>query len=116
MGVDLFAAAGSRVVPSEPWADSIDDAALLVVVQRAILDLPDSQRQVVTLRDVQGLSAQEVCEALSISAANQRVLLHRGRARVRANLSPALTRRRCVPLVQRRDHDGERDDQRPAAE
>jgi RNA polymerase sigma-70 factor, ECF subfamily len=53
----------------------------------AIGALPDSQRQVVTLRDVEGLSSREVCEVLSISAANERVLLHRGRSRVRAELA-----------------------------
>jgi len=41
---------------------------------------------VVTLRDVQGFSSQEVCQLLDISAANQRVLLHRGRAVVRQEL------------------------------
>jgi RNA polymerase sigma-70 factor (ECF subfamily) len=41
---------------------------------------------VVTLRDVHGLSAEEVCMALGLSAANQRVLLHRGRARLRTAL------------------------------
>ena len=44
------------------------------------------QRTVVALRDVHGLSSDEVCAALAISAANQRVLLHRGRARMRAAL------------------------------
>ncbi|MDT4960148.1 MAG: hypothetical protein QOF87_3643 [Pseudonocardiales bacterium] len=92
VGADLFAADGSRVVPPQPWANSIDDAALLAVAQGAILDLPDSQRQVVSLRDVDGLSANEVCHVLSISDANQRVLLHRGRARVRASLRPAVIR------------------------
>jgi RNA polymerase sigma-70 factor (ECF subfamily) len=41
---------------------------------------------VVELRDVHGLSSDEVCERLEVSAANQRVLLHRGRARLRARL------------------------------
>lgn len=48
--------------------------------------LPPAQRAVVTLRDVQGIDAQEVCNILSISETNQRVLLHRGRTRVRAAL------------------------------
>ena len=55
-------------------------------VGRAIASLPDSQRLVLTLRDVTGFSAAEVCEVLGISAGNERVLLHRGRARVRAEL------------------------------
>jgi RNA polymerase sigma-70 factor (ECF subfamily) len=52
----------------------------------AIGQLPDSQRVVITLRDVQGLSAAEVCELLDISEANQRVLLHRARTKARAAL------------------------------
>jgi RNA polymerase sigma-70 factor (ECF subfamily) len=52
----------------------------------AIEGLPDQQRIVVTLRDVVGLSAQEVCELLELTEVNQRVLLHRGRARARVLL------------------------------
>jgi RNA polymerase sigma-70 factor (ECF subfamily) len=50
----------------------------------AIWQLPDSQRLVITLRDVQGLSASEVCDLLDITEANQRVLLHRARTKARA--------------------------------
>jgi RNA polymerase sigma-70 factor (ECF subfamily) len=53
----------------------------------ALDELPDQQRAVVTLRDVVGLSSSEVCDALELTEANQRVLLHRGRARMRAALS-----------------------------
>jgi RNA polymerase sigma-70 factor (ECF subfamily) len=53
----------------------------------AIDELPDQQRAVVALRDVVGLSAPEVCEMLEISEVNQRVLLHRGRARLRSVLA-----------------------------
>ncbi len=56
----------------------------------AIDGLPGQQRIVVTLRDVVGLSAREVCEMLEITEVNQRVLLHRGRAHTRARLSPPL--------------------------
>ena len=56
----------------------------------AIDGLPEQQRIVVTLRDVVGLSAQEVCDMLEITEVNQRVLLHRGRAGTRASLSPLL--------------------------
>jgi RNA polymerase sigma-70 factor (ECF subfamily) len=52
--------------------------------------LPESQRIVVTMRDVEGLQAEDVCMALGLSTGNQRVLLHRGRARVRACLSAHL--------------------------
>jgi RNA polymerase sigma-70 factor, ECF subfamily len=54
------------------------------VILRAIDGLPHSQRAVVTLRDVEGWPAEEVCEALRLSEGNQRVLLHRARTRVRA--------------------------------
>jgi RNA polymerase sigma-70 factor (ECF subfamily) len=58
----------------------------LAVVGAALAALPARQRAVVSLRDVQGLSAEEVCDALELTAANQRVLLHRGRARLRQAL------------------------------
>lgn len=48
--------------------------------------LPQRQRIVITLRDIEGYSSEEVCAILEISAANQRVLLHRARAAVRGRL------------------------------
>ena len=56
------------------------------VVAGALAELPPQQRTVVTLRDVHGFDASEVCELLDLSAGNQRVLLHRGRALVRTRL------------------------------
>ena len=58
----------------------------LEVVRAAIEELPEAQRLVITMRDVAGADAEEVCDALGISAGNQRVLLHRARARVREAL------------------------------
>ena len=55
-------------------------------LERALSELPERQRLVVELRDVQGMSAEETCAALHLSAGNQRVLLHRGRAALRAAL------------------------------
>jgi RNA polymerase sigma-70 factor (ECF subfamily) len=55
-------------------------------IAAALEGLPDSQRIVVTLRDVAGWEAEEVCAALELSEGNQRVLLHRGRAKLRAAL------------------------------
>lgn len=52
----------------------------------AIDDLPEAQRQVITLRDMQGLTAEETGEILELSEGNQRVLLHRARSKVRAVL------------------------------
>lgn len=72
----------------QPWgpeATALSHEARTVLA--AALDaLPQSQRTVVALRDVDGLPAEEVCGALGISPANQRVLLHRGRARLRQRL------------------------------
>ena len=50
----------------------------------AIEKLPSAQRAVITLRDVQGFDSESVCDLLEVSAANQRVLLHRGRSAVRS--------------------------------
>jgi RNA polymerase sigma-70 factor (ECF subfamily) len=52
--------------------------------------LPAPQRAVLTLRDIAGLSAEETCELLELSDANQRVILHRARARLRTELAPIL--------------------------
>ena len=57
---------------------------MLNEVRRALEGLPEKQREVITLRDVLGYSGAEVCNVLTISETNQRVLLHRARSRVRA--------------------------------
>jgi RNA polymerase sigma-70 factor (ECF subfamily) len=56
-------------------------------VKALLPQLPDAQRQVVLLRDVEGLPAAEVCRLLDVNDGHQRVLLHRGRARLRALLT-----------------------------
>jgi RNA polymerase sigma-70 factor (ECF subfamily) len=58
----------------------------MTLVAGAIAALPPAQREVLTLRDVDGWSSSEVCNALGLSETNQRVLLHRGRAKVRSAL------------------------------
>ncbi|MGY1739121.1 MULTISPECIES: RNA polymerase sigma factor [unclassified Blastococcus] len=72
------------------WEPPPEDAAVAAEIRRelrtALDELPERQRTVVTLRDVHGLTSDEVCTALGISAGNQRLLLHRGRARIRARL------------------------------
>jgi RNA polymerase sigma-70 factor (ECF subfamily) len=73
-----------------PWQPPPEDAAVAAELRRhlgdALAALPLRQRTVVELRDVHGLTSDEVCDRLQLSAANQRVLLHRGRARLRARL------------------------------
>ncbi len=76
---------------SDDAVTSLPDRIVLGKESRAMIDaviatLPASQRLVITLRDVQGFSAEEACELLGVSEANQRVLLHRARTRVRAAL------------------------------
>jgi RNA polymerase sigma-70 factor, ECF subfamily len=60
-------------------------------IQTAIDALPPGQRAVITLRDVEGLSAEEACNVLGLSETNQRVLLHRARSAVRRDLASYLT-------------------------
>ena len=52
--------------------------------------LPSGQRAVITMRDMEGCEAEEVCSLLEISAENQRVLLHRARGRVRQSIDAAI--------------------------
>ena len=80
---------GWRSFPSD-WRNLPEPRLLgretLEIVAGAIAELPEAQRTVITLRDVTGCDAREVSEALGISQGNQRVLLHRARVRVRAQL------------------------------
>ena len=89
-----FGPDGAWVSPPEHWieeAESRVDALKLTGLLRGALDgLPGRQREVVVLRDVEGLTSAEVCSVLSISEANQRVLLHRGRGKLRQVLETEL--------------------------
>jgi RNA polymerase sigma-70 factor (ECF subfamily) len=82
-----FDQTGRWSAPPAHWADEADDrihAAMLAERIRSALDeLPSRQRQVVILRDVEGLGSEEVSSMLAITEGNQRVLLHRGRSRLR---------------------------------
>jgi RNA polymerase sigma-70 factor (ECF subfamily) len=71
--------------------EDFDQQELGAIIRRAIDDLPPAQRTVLTLRDVEGWSSEEVCNVLDISPTNQRVILHRARAKVRAALDPLLS-------------------------
>jgi RNA polymerase sigma-70 factor (ECF subfamily) len=69
----------------EPW-QSVEAGETRAVVADAIAALPPAQRLVISLRDVEGWSAEEVCNVLELSETNQRVLLHRARSKVRTAL------------------------------
>jgi RNA polymerase sigma-70 factor (ECF subfamily) len=72
-----------------PWP-ALEDQVVAGEVRRTIgavvADLPTRQRIVITLRDLEGYTTEEVCDILEITPANQRVLLHRARAAVRGTL------------------------------
>ena len=78
--------------PAE-WRDPetrLQNSETLAQIERAIAELPEAQRTVITMRDVRGAAAEEVCALLGISEGNQRVLLHRARAKVRRALEGVL--------------------------
>jgi RNA polymerase sigma-70 factor, ECF subfamily len=80
--------AGHWSTPPRPWEQDTPEALLLsgearARIQEAIDALPPNQRQVITMRDIEGWSAAEVCNTLEVTETNQRVLLHRARAKVR---------------------------------
>jgi RNA polymerase sigma-70 factor (ECF subfamily) len=81
---------GGWAAAPAPWSQAPDQRLLAGEVRehirRAIEALPARQKAVMALRDVEGCSPEEVCRLLDLSAGNQRVLLHRARSRVRAEL------------------------------
>lgn len=92
---DRFQPAGGRhpghwAAPPTPWDDEPEERLLsretLDTVAAAIELLPPAQREVITLRDLEGWTSGEVCNALTLSETNQRVLLHRARSKVRQAL------------------------------
>jgi RNA polymerase sigma-70 factor (ECF subfamily) len=85
-----FDAEGRWSSPPAPWAEEVEErldaAGLRGTLRSAFSQLPPQQREVVALRDVDGLTSREVCEVLDITEGHQRVLLHRGRSRLRQAL------------------------------
>lgn len=68
----------------EPWPeDRLLAAEARTLVEEAIEALPPAQRAVISLRDIEGWSSEETCNALGVTETNQRVLLHRARSKVR---------------------------------
>jgi RNA polymerase sigma-70 factor (ECF subfamily) len=91
-----FDASGAWMSPPQHWIEDSENRmqaqALAGQIQKTLGELPTRQREVVVLRDVDGLSSHEVCEVLEISDANQRVLLHRGRSHLRRALEAEMNR------------------------
>jgi RNA polymerase sigma-70 factor (ECF subfamily) len=89
--VERFDAKGAWEEPPAPWADRVDDRLVAEQLARRVQTLlpvlAEQQRQVVILRDVEGFDGSEVAMLLGVSEGNQRVLLHRGRAKLRALLA-----------------------------
>ena len=84
--------AGWWADPPRAWGpdEHVEQAEVLDLVNAAIDALPEQQRIVMSLRDVDGWTSEDVCRLLGISPGNQRVILHRARARVRTALDPHL--------------------------
>jgi RNA polymerase sigma-70 factor, ECF subfamily len=82
-----FDGSGHWAEPPEHWIEAaerrVEAGKLAHRVRGWIDELPARQREVVLLRDVEGMSSDEVCTVLALSEGNQRVLLHRGRSRLR---------------------------------
>jgi RNA polymerase sigma-70 factor, ECF subfamily len=78
---------GAWASPPHEWpAARLERKETRAVIAGTIAELPPLQRQVITLRDIEGWSAEETCNALELTETNQRVLLHRARSRVRRAL------------------------------
>jgi RNA polymerase sigma-70 factor, ECF subfamily len=83
-----------------PWPDdAVVDCEVRNVVARAVEQLPRVQRTVISLRDIEGWSAEETCRTLGLSNGNQRVLLHRARTHVRAAIDVYLGAARPVEVA-----------------
>jgi RNA polymerase sigma-70 factor (ECF subfamily) len=95
---DRFDSQGQWADPLDRWVeqteDRLDAQAWLPTLRGALESLPARQRQVVLLRDVEGLSAEEACIVLKITSGNQRILLHRGRAQLRQALETDMLKNR----------------------
>jgi RNA polymerase sigma-70 factor (ECF subfamily) len=80
--------------PPARWSDQPEErllsAATFALVASTVQVLPENQRRVLVLRDIEGWTSEEVCDLLELSEVNQRVLLHRARSRVRAALEAAM--------------------------
>ncbi len=88
---DRFEQGGMWKDPPGPWSEENPERLAQGVETRAAIEaaiaaLPEAQRAVITLRDVEGLETEEICNLLGVTVSNQRVLLHRARSKVRQAL------------------------------
>ena len=87
---DRFDGSGAWASPPVPWSDRVEDRLVADRLARRVREilptLPDVQRQVVVLRDIERIGPADVCGLLGVTNGNQRVLLHRARARIRQQL------------------------------
>ena len=86
---------GHWVIPPTTWEENTPERMLvskqsLAQIEKAIQTLPTNQRQVIVLRDIEGVDSEEICQILNITSTNQRVLLHRARSQVRRVLNQYL--------------------------
>jgi RNA polymerase sigma-70 factor (ECF subfamily) len=82
---------GHWAIGPTPWPEqAAETAEALRLIRSTVEALPAAQREVMTLRDIVGCSAEETCNALGLTETNQRVLLHRARAKVRTALEREL--------------------------
>jgi RNA polymerase sigma-70 factor, ECF subfamily len=90
-----FVGAGAWAAPPVRWWEeperALASSEAVDRIESEIAKLPEMQRLVITMRDVEGLSSEEVRSALAISETNQRVLLHRARSKVRMGLEDYYT-------------------------
>jgi RNA polymerase sigma-70 factor, ECF subfamily len=93
-----FNARGMWAETPPRWTDAPPEELLarretMELIQRAIVELPDNQRAIITLRDVEDVAPDEICNILEISETNQRVLLHRARSKIRSALEQHLSKK-----------------------
>jgi RNA polymerase sigma-70 factor (ECF subfamily) len=94
---DRFDASGHWDDPPRAWEADTPEAILerkeaVSCIERTLDELPAAQRAVVLLRDLEGVDAADACRILQVSESNQRVLLHRGRGKIRRALEKLLAR------------------------
>jgi RNA polymerase sigma-70 factor (ECF subfamily) len=90
-----FTSGGAWAEPLESWETDADNRLVAATwseaLRAALGELPPRQREIVILRDVEGLPSEDVCSVLGVTEGNQRVLLHRGRSRLRSLLESELS-------------------------